>query len=322
MFKLIKIELTKVFLAKSIWVGLLCCIVIITGLGALLSADDFFEESTDNQSALEQEYENTEDWKEKLRIQMQLNESMEDYYSQDEIELKNEILQFKIDKNLQPYGYNTTWDFISYTFQILNILLIIIGIWLTSEIVISEFTNKTYRLTYTKPYKRWQIYVSKYVAMLLTILFVAVVMLLISGVVGGLFFEFGGFASKTAICLFGKLMAITLGGEAFLYMFFAVIKAVSVASIVFLLAEICRNQVLTVIIGIACAMWGKLLFSKLVENGMTGFKYSLFMHYDFTNFIDSLIPYNFNALISGTVLAVHILLLLGAGILINQKRDL
>lgn len=322
MFRLIKIELTKILYGKSLWLSIVCALVIIVGFGILLNMDDVFDNPGEKQTALEEKYENSSDWKEQLRVQMELNQSMSDIYSQQEINMKNEILQYEINENLEPYKHNTAWDFIAYTFQILNIVLIIIAIWLTTEIIMSEYVNKTYKLVYTKMYERWKIYVSKYIASIVIIVFIAVMMMVMACVVGGVIFGFDGISSKTAICLYGKMMTVSLGGKAMLYMFFSIVKAIAVSAISFLIAELSKNQVVTVIVAIVCSLWGKMLFKNLVEHGITVGKYSLFMHYDFVNFIDTPVVKNETVIISGVVIAAHIALFLVAGIWLNKREDL
>ena len=141
-------------------------------------------------------------------------------------------------------------------------------------------------------------------------------------VVGGVIFGLDGISSKTAICLYGKMMTVSLGGKAMLYMFFAIVKAIAVSAISFLIAELSKNQVVTVIVAIVCSLWGKMLFKNLVEHGITVGKYSLFMHYDFVNFIDTPVMKNETVIISSVVIAAHIALFLVAGIWLNKREDL
>ena len=322
MFKLIRIELTKMLYGKSIWISMVCALAIIVGFGVLLNMDGTFDDSSEEQSVLEEQYENANDWKEQLKIQMEMNQTMSDVYSQEEIDMKNKILQYEIDEDIEPYEHNTAWDFITYTFQILNVVLIIIAIWLTTEIIMTEYTNKTYKLIYTKSYERWKIYLSKYIASVIIILLIAIAMMLMACLVGGVIFGFDGISSRTAICLFGKMMSVSLGVEAILYMSFAIIKAIAVSAIVFLVAELTKNQMVTVLSGIVCALWGKMLFAKLIEQGFTLGKYSLFMNYDFVSFIDVPVVKNETLMISMAVVVAHIILFLLAGIWLNRREDL
>ncbi|WP_026514307.1 ABC transporter permease [Butyrivibrio sp. LB2008] len=323
MLKLIKIELVKVIYGKSVWISILCALLAVLGFGILMNMDDAFDDyRSQEEIMLEEKYENSNDWKEKLEIQMELNQLMSDVYSQEKIDMDNSILEYEINNDLEPYAHNTTWDFIAYTFRILNVVLIIISIWITTEMIMSEYVNKTYKLVYTKAYKRWEIYVSKYISSIITISLIAVMMLIMAWIVGGIIFGFDGISSRTAICLYGKMMAISLGGKAMLYMAFAIVKAIAVSSIAFLIAELTKNQVIAVIVTIVCSFWGKMLLTKIINNGVAIGKYSLFMHYDLVSFIDSPIVYNGTAMISATIIAVHLILFLVFGMLVNKGEDL
>ncbi len=322
MLRLIKIELTKVLYGKSIWTGTLCILVIVIGFGILLNMDNVFDDSSEEQTILEEQYENSEDWKEQLQVQIELNKTMVDVYSQEEIDMKNKILEYEIDNELEPYEHNTAWDFISYTFQILNIVLIIISAWLTMEILTLEYINKTYKLVFTKLYKRWQIYVSKYIASIIITVLTAAIMMIIACIVGGILFGFDGISSRTAICLCGQMLAVSLGGKALLYILFAIIKAIAVASIAFCVAEISKNQVVTIIFTVVCALWGKMIITKFIDHGMSVGEYSLFIHYDFLSFIDSPIVKNESIFESCIIIIIHILMFLLLGTWINKKEDM
>lgn len=322
MFRLIKIELAKAYYSRYIWIGLACCLALVIGFGALLNADDLFESTNAEQTALEKQYENEDDWKAKMKIEMELNQSLKGIYSQEEIEVKNQILQYKIDHDLEPHEHNTAWDFITYTFQMLNAALMIIAVWAASEVVISEYTNKTYKLTYTKPYTRTQILLSKYIAVFLLTAMAALAMFLMAWAAGGIIFGFDGFHVKTAVCLYGKMKTITLFGESVLHMAGALLKAVMIMSLVFVAAVISKNQIITIIIGIVCALWGRMFAAKLIDNGVSFMKYSMFIHFDINHYIDAPMQHHFSMGMSCAVLLVHAALFVSGAVFINKREDL
>jgi len=103
---------------------------------------------------------------------------------------ESELAKYKIENHIEqiPYGSNhyIFTDFYTEYFIMILILIVLIS----GSIVSDEFSKGTIKLLLVKPYSRIKILMSKYITVLLMVLFSIVVTFLLQMIIGGLFFGY------------------------------------------------------------------------------------------------------------------------------------
>lgn len=323
MLNLIKIECMKMYKSKTILISLIVCLISIWGFGFFLKQDDSGnEELTAEEQQLQKEYENSSDWKEQLEIQMELNTYLTDIYGEEEIEVKNEILQYRIDHNIKPYEENTTWDFLAYTFEVIGFLVSVFTVIFSVEIVTKEFTLKTTKLLFTKPYSRQKIILSKYTAGILYTVVLALFCYLAAFLVGGIYFSFQGAGSLTVMKIFDSMYCCSAFAESIIYFIGTLLNAVVVMSIAFLISLICRSQTFPLIAALGILLFGNMIAGKIYDSGFEMMRFSILSNLSLSNFINSPIPQNYSLLSFLLVVIVHLVLFGLVSIQIIKRTDL
>lgn len=252
---------------------------------------------------------------------MDLNIYMSDIYGKEQAEVKNEILQYKIDHNLQPYKENTTYDFVAYMFQILGFLLSVFAIVIAVEIVISEYSNKTVKLIFCKPYRREEIIMSKYMAVLLYVIWLVIVSFIISLITGGILFTWHGSNVKTVIRFFHSMCQCSLLGKAMIYFAFSLVNMVIIGTIAFFLSVLFKSQVSALIVSLGILLFGNTVAEKIDSADFKAIKYSILANLNPGKFVDSPVHQGYTPFIMAAVIMIHMVLLVGGIIFLIKKSD-
>jgi ABC-2 type transport system permease protein len=313
----------KMCKSKIIFVSVVVCLVCIWGFGYFLKQDNIgIEELSVEEQQLQDEYENSTDWKKQLEIQMELNTYMADIYGEDQIEVNNEILQYRIDHNIKPYGDSTTWDFLAYAFEGIGFIISVFAVIFSVEIVTKEFTLKTTKITFTKPYSRQKIIWSKYVTSVLYIIALALFCYLVAFFIGGIYFSFQGAGATAVIKSFSSIYCIPSFAESLIYFGAVLINAIVVMSIAFFISLICKSQTFPLIASLGVLLFGNTIAQKIYESGFKGMRFSILSNLSLSKFIDAPIPENYTLFSFLLVVMVHIVLLVVASFEIIKRADL
>lgn len=321
MLNLLRIEVLKSICRKSVWISLICCVVLILGFAWFLSKDWDFGDRTEEESSVEEQFKNATDWKERLELQMQLNQFNESVYGKDVVEVQNELLRYRIDNNIKPNDKNTTWDFISYSYEMLNIVIAIFAVIFGVEIVTMEYSNKTIKSLYMKPYSRTNILSSKYLLSVFYVFILTMVTTMAAWLTGGFFFSFGGLSSITVIRLFDSIFTVTAMEEGLILGFSCILKALIIMTFAFCLAIISKNQIFSTLCSLGLLFFGKKIMLKIVDSGHEWAKYSLLANFDLSGFINRPIPEGITPIIVVFIVLIHVVILLGAAFYWNVKMD-
>ena len=321
MLNLIKIEIRKMLRSKVIFVSFLVCIIAFAGFGFFLKQDSFSgeESATKEEQLLQEEYSKSTDWKEQLRIQMQLNKYLSDIYGEDEIAVKNQILQYRIEHNIRPFEENTAWDFIVYSFDIIGFLISVFGIIFSVEIVTKEYSNKTVKLLFTKPYSRQKIIMAKYITSVIYGVGLAVFCFLAALIVGGVLFTFEGASAVTVMKFFNAMLKCSLFTESIVYLLSVMFRTIILISIAFLLSLIVKNQTVPLIISLGILCFGNLLADKIYSLGLESMRFSILSNLSLTGFINCPVTEDASFLLFLVTVMIHIIILI-FGILEIVKR--
>lgn len=324
MLNLVRIECIKMCKSKTILVSLIVCLIAIAGFGFFLKQDNMLgdDEVTKEEQQLQDEYKKSTDWKEQLEIQMELNTYLSDVYADEEIAVKNELLQYRIDHNIKPYEKNTTWDFIIYTFDMVGLLISVFAIIFSVEIIVKEFTHKTTKILFTKPYSRQQIILSKYITGVLYIFCLAIFCYLTAFIVGGIYFSFQGAGVVSVMKFFDKIFCCTLFAESIIYFLSALLSAVIVMSIAFLISIISRTQTVPLIGTLGILLFGNMIAEKIYFSGFKMMRFSILSNLSLANFIDAPVTSDYSLSLFLGIILIHIILLMFASMQIIKRTDL
>src|SRR5699024_272040 len=113
------------------------------------------------------------------------DESMQGFFSEN-----NQVLQYQLDHDINPYQ-TTGWDFMSDAAALIMIISLFTVI-IASDIVAGEFSWGTIKMLMVRPHPRWKILLSKYISSLIFALVLGVFLFVMTWLIGGLFFGFGG----------------------------------------------------------------------------------------------------------------------------------
>ncbi|MCR5584213.1 MAG: ABC transporter permease [Lachnospiraceae bacterium] len=320
MLRLIKIEFTKLFSKKLFYISLGACLLAVIAFAAFLKAD--FETEKDEELAVtEQKREQAKDWKEKLEAEIEINNYYAGVYGEEKTEAMNALLRYQIDHDIKPYGKNTTWDFVQYLYAIMGFALILAAVVIAADSMNYEFSSRTVKTLFVKPYSRAMIIGAKYIAVLLEIALLLVITSVFAFVVGGVAFDFGGAGAPAVMGLFGKVYGVSFLGKTLVCMTGFFLKMSMAATIAFFLSMAFKNQLISVIAGFGIVMFGNMITNKLYDFGWKWVKFSILSNSDLASFVDNYLKQHQTMLSFALVFALHLAAFVVASIVICKKSD-
>ncbi|CUB42413.1 MULTISPECIES: ABC transporter permease [Bacillus] len=206
-------------------------------------------------------------------------------------------------------------DFASSEIGLITLFATIFGITIASRMITDEFQKGTIKQLLIRPRKRMTVLFSKYITVLLTIVFIIFANMIISMIIGGIVMD----GSKTELTL-GIVMKSTL---------YQVLSPLFFATLAFFLANVFRKSVLPLIITMFLFFLQGAINMVLMMFAKGVAKFIVFFHLD-------LRAYDGNKLISGGVeptfteftfttslllVITYIVVLLIASSALFQKRD-
>lgn len=144
-----------------------------------------------------------DDFNENLRVyeenrstQLSFLEEDEDTLKQEEKDAKNnatkevELAKYKIENKIEEVPANSNHYILTMFYSEYFIMILVMIVLVSGSIVSEEFSKGTIKLLLVKPYTRTKILLSKYLTVLIMLLFALVTSFIMQMIVGGLFFGY------------------------------------------------------------------------------------------------------------------------------------
>lgn len=177
-------EWIKIFSRIRTWIFIAIPILIIIGVAV------YDKVATDSEV--------NENWKQELTQQMEDDKKAledakrdggDDFYV-DMLESNIKQNEYAIENNISPYE-KTTWKYMKEMAPISSLIGLFVIV-VASDIVSSEFSKGTIKMLLIRPYSRWKILLSKFLATLGFAFVMWLVVIATTWLVGGLAYGFGG----------------------------------------------------------------------------------------------------------------------------------
>lgn len=307
---LVRNELTKIYIVKSTWIMYILLAAIIVGIALLTNnfSNEFTTEYSEDNWREEMQQENQQ-----YEEEMEKEEYLSDYNS-NLIEKNN----FHLENDIPPGGY-TTWDYMLENQSLISVVSLFTII-IAAGIIANEFRWGTIKLLLIRPISRGKILLSKYTAVLLFSLSTLIFVLLLSFLVGTIFFGIGDFNQQMVIEKshgFEAVSAIPEIGSAYGY---KLVNLVMMATFAFMISSIFRNSSLAIGIAIFLMFAGNSIVAFFADKEWA--KFILFANTDLQQYETGYIWVEGMTLgFSITMLFIYYAVFMALSFLFFTKRD-
>ncbi len=279
MFNLVRNEWEKIFRQKGtfIMIGLLI-LILIANAGMTkyfegkekLSGNDWKQELMAENESLQQESEDvqimTPSMKEFIHKQVAVNE-------------------YRIKNNIPPASGNTVWTFINDSTVLISFAGLFVLI-IAAGIVANEFSWGTIKVLLVKPYKRWKILLSKYIAVNLFLLLMLAILFVFSGIAGALLFGTGDAAGNVHLVYTdGKVQEQSLLLFLLKSYAFNSLSIFLLAAMAFMISAVFRSSALAIGLSVFLLFTGGTV-TNLLASKFEWAKYSLFANTNLMQYVD------------------------------------
>lgn len=312
MFNLIKAELLKIVGKKSMKISILIVLILMVG-NCLLQAT--------NETNIKNWKEETQKFVEKTGKELEEGKGTEDeefneIFLRDDYEVAKYCLENEI-----PYNVVTPVKFVygnTFMLPILMILLLFIAIFN----FIDEFQFGTIKQILTRPYRRSTILGIKQIVFSILAVFVFLLQILISYIIGILFFHQNGNTVIDVKYLDGKIIQINMVKEIFQSVGAYFVAFLLLLGIAYLLICLVRNSILPVITT-AVLWYGSGMITEYLKKKAI-IKYTIFPHLDLTQYIQGkeLVLSGNTLALSIVILAIHFIVIEAVVFYLFKKRDI
>lgn len=314
MLNLVKNESVKLLKRPSTYI-MIALIVVGTILFGFLT--QWLHSNSKNES--------NNDWKQGLQQDIELYE--QEYENTNEEWYKNwmesqiAINQYRIENDIPPsYVDYSMWSFIDES----SLMITFVGLFviiIASGIVANEYSRGTIKMLLVKPYKRWKILLSKYITVILSLLFLLAILFITAAITGALFFGLGDTSAVYLTYENGQVIEQSL----LLYLIkLYVLSSVStllLATMAFMISAVFRTSGLAVGISIFLLLVGPIVTSNLA-NHIEWTKYTLFANTDLMQYLEGTVLMDGMTLeFSLVILAIHLILFLAISFYLFNNRD-
>jgi len=268
-------------------------------------------------------------WKEDLQIQIAIDSqeiltlkvegAPESYLSmvQNEIQLN----QYHLEKNMSPYQYGV-WNFIQGN-SFLFLLIMIFSIVISSDAVSREYSTGTIKLLVIRPFSRWKILLSKYIAVTFFSTVMIFIYLFSSFIIGLVFFgEINSY--NLEIPTIGdedNIITYTIGSSLIKSIVLQFIQLMMFITISFVISTIFKNSTIALSVSLA-SFFGGSIIANLGEKFIL-LKYTLFTHLNITKFANTEnLLYSSAFRESIIVLGIYWTVMMAFSIIVFQRKDI
>ncbi|MFD1361978.1 ABC transporter permease [Lentibacillus salinarum] len=311
-FQLLINEQIKLYIRKSTWIMYILIAALILGLALL--ANFGVENSGTYQASQDDNWRQAlQDENAEMQKEMEQDEMMQGIHTS-QIEKNN----YYLENDIQPAPYDA-WQFVmenKFLLSFVSLLTIIVA----AGIVANEFKWGTIKLLLIRPITRTKILASKYVSVLLFALFTLLFVLILSWIIGALFFGVNGINPHIVLNQNEGYAYVSVIEQIIEGYGIKLVTLVMMATFAFMISAIFRQSSLA--IGIA-------IFLMLSGNAIIGFfsdydwaKYILFANTNMDQYMNGSPMFEGMSLgFSITVLAVYYVIFLVVTWVFFTKRD-
>ncbi|MDU1317022.1 hypothetical protein [Anaerococcus hydrogenalis] len=260
--RLVSVEISKLFNFKNI-ISLFLIILVSNALVLWI----FNTDSTDNEEdiKIEEKMNSASTWKDKAKVQIEANKTLEDVIGKDKVKMNNDILKYRIDNDIAPVKGHSSYEYLNYTSNYINIAVLIFIIYLSSKLYGLEIENKMEDYIYSQKFSRFYSFNTKIIALLISVVAIIAVSSLITFIAGGLFYGFEGGFKKTVFYFSHNVYEHTYLVHSLINIALWLITAIFLSIITFALTEISKNSLISRIISILYFLLGFSLSNKLID---------------------------------------------------------
>lgn len=229
--------------------------------------------------------------------------------------------QYFLENNINPYEKNA-WTFINGS-TLLTLFISLFVVIIASDIVASEFTWGTIKMLMVRPYRRGQILLSKFVAVLIFQLFMFVELFVVSWLTGGSLFGFGGFNFvERSFGIDGGLTETAVGETALITFGLRFLSLIVIVAISFMISTVLRSSSLAIGIGITALFAGNMINLWLAQHNWG--KYVLFPNLELMQYVNQGVPMmaGMSLPFSLTVDAIYFAVIVALTWFFFSKRDI
>jgi len=267
----------------------------------------------------------TNDWKADITIQNQeikkeianpqISETVKDRYEKD-----LQTNEYRLKNDIQPVRDKSVGGFVdgaSSLIFLISLFAIIMG----GGIVANEFSGGTIKLLLIRPSKRWKILLSKYISVLGYALFMLLVLLVVSFLIGEILFGFKGAGATFLTNVSGKITEVSMIAHILEIYALQCISLLMMVTLAFMISSVFRNSAMAIGIGVFLLTVGNSVTMMLTRFNWS--KYILFANTNLNQYIDG------QPLVKGMTMTFSITVLIAYFIIFNiiaylafSKRDI
>jgi len=311
MINLVRNENMKLSHSISTWIMIGILVISTVAVGLLIRSGG--NEAPEN------------DWKSDITIQNQeikkelanprISKIVEDGYKK---ELQTN--EYRLKHDIQPVQENSVWGFVDESSSII-FLISLFAIIMGGGIVANEFSGGTIKLLLIRPSKRFKILLSKYISVLGYTLFMLLVLLVVSFLIGGTLFSFKG-AGTPLTNVGGKITEVNMISHIVQVYGLQCINLVMMVTLAFMISSVFRNSSMAIGIGVFLLTTAPLITQQLCSK-FSWAKYILFANTNLNQYITG------KPLVEGMTMTFSITVLIAYFIIFNViayvafiKRDI
>jgi ABC-2 type transport system permease protein len=255
-------------------IGILLLIILVSGIGVKLEATH----GTNTQWKTHL-LENNKDYKKMVEMPF-ISDSeknrFEGYLKINEYEIKN---------NKPPIANNSLWGYINITSEaimVISFFTIVIG----SRVVADEFSQGTIKLLLVRPYKRYEILLSKYIAVVAYAFFMLLLLFVFSFLLGGILFGIKGASEPFIKYSKGSVIEVNMVAHILGLYGLKCIDLVMMATLAFMISTVFRSSSIATGVGVFLLTIGSTITKFFSSSDYSWPKYILFANTDLTQYIN------------------------------------
>ncbi|MFD2443083.1 ABC transporter permease [Bacillus sp. CGMCC 1.16607] len=232
-----------------------------------------------------------------------------------------EINKYRLEHNIAPLEGSTLWGYTLDAAEIITFITLFTVI-VAAGSVASEFSWGTIKLLLIRPASRGKILLAKYISTILFALFLLVVLLLTSMLIGGIVYGFGHLNLPHLAYSSGKVVEVSMLSHILSIYGLNSIQLIMMVTFAFMISSVFRSSSLAIGLAIFLMFMGSQL-THLISMKFDWAKYILFANMDLTQYIDG-VP-----LVEGMTMTFSIIMLIiyfigfnALSWIIFRKRDI
>ncbi|MBH0175536.1 DUF2705 family protein [Fictibacillus sp. 23RED33] len=307
-------EWIKIFSRMRTWIFLAIPIVIIIGIAVYDKA------TTDVEVNENWKQELTQTVKDDKKALEEMKKNNGDDFSTEFLESNIKQNEYAIANDISPYE-TTAWQFMKDMAWI-SIFIGLFVIVVASDIVSNEFAKGTIKMLLIRPYSRWKILLSKFVATLGFAFLMWLVVILVTWLVGGLAYGFGGMDQSYLITAEdGQVKERLIVEYVFANIGVEFIELTTLVAMSFMISTLFLSNSVAIGVAMFTMFAGNIIVTLLATKDWV--IYTLFANMDLSVLIDgqNQMVKDLTLPFSISVLAVYTVIMLAITFTVFQKRD-